>query len=114
MAVRPADTAPNRLDRRSEPRIAEDRALGIVFARDNLMRSVPIALVVGTVLFAINQADIAFRGQATSATWVKSGITYIVPFVVSNLGILHAHRSMHRVGSGHQPPTEQSGDHALR
>ncbi|MGH9267614.1 MAG: nitrate/nitrite transporter NrtS [Acidimicrobiales bacterium] len=51
-----------------------------------------IALIVGTVLFAINQLDVVLAGDATPATWVKSGITYGVPLVVSNLGILTATR----------------------
>ena len=29
-------------------------------------------------------------GDATTATWVKAGLTYGIPFVVSNLGILTA------------------------
>ena len=49
-----------------------------------------IALIVGSVLFAINQLDVVVRGNATAATWIKGGITYLVPFVVSNLGILTA------------------------
>ncbi len=62
--------------------------------RVNLARTVRIALVVGTVLFLINQADVVLQGDATTATWVKAGITFVVPFVVSNLGILHAYRAV--------------------
>ena len=46
--------------------------------------------MVGTVLFVINQLDVVVAGDATTATWVKSGVTYLVPFVVSNLGVLTA------------------------
>lgn len=31
--------------------------------------------------------------DATTSTWVKAAITYVVPFCVSNLGILTATRS---------------------
>jgi len=46
------------------------------------------ALCVGTVLFAINHLDEVWRGHATTATWIKSAVTYLVPFVVSNIGLL--------------------------
>ena len=52
-----------------------------------------IALVVGTVLFCINQLDVVLRGDATTLVWVKSAITYLVPFGVSNAGVLVASRA---------------------
>lgn len=45
-------------------------------------------MVVGTVLFVINQLDVVLSGKATTTTWVKSAVTYLVPFIVSNLGVL--------------------------
>jgi len=51
-----------------------------------------IALVVGTLLFCINQLDVVIRGEATTVVWLKSALTYAVPFVVSNLGVLTASR----------------------
>lgn len=56
--------------------------------REHLRRTVPIAIVVGSVLTAINQLDVILGGGATAATWVKSGANFLVPFVVSNLGLL--------------------------
>lgn len=47
-----------------------------------------IALVVGTLLFCINQLDVVIRGDATTVVWLKTALTYVVPFVVSNLGVL--------------------------
>ncbi|MCA1680517.1 MAG: nitrate/nitrite transporter NrtS [Actinobacteria bacterium] len=47
-----------------------------------------IALVVGVVLTAINQLDVILAGDATAATWLKSALNFVVPFVVSNLGLL--------------------------
>ncbi len=52
----------------------------------------PLALVVGTVLFVINQLDVVMSGDATTRTWVKSGVTYVVPFFVANCGVLTATR----------------------
>jgi hypothetical protein len=46
-----------------------------------------IALVVGAVLFCINQLDVVARGSATTAAWVKTGVTFLVPFCVSNAGV---------------------------
>lgn len=54
----------------------------------HLRRTVPIALVVGLVLTAINQLDVILAGDATTATWIKSATNLLVPFVVSNLGLV--------------------------
>ncbi len=53
----------------------------------NLSRCIAAAVIVGTVLFFINQADVVFGGRATAATWVKIGLSYLVPFFVANYGI---------------------------
>ena len=53
-------------------------------------------MLVGTLLFAINQLDVVVRGDATAAIWIKAAVTYLVPFGVSNVGVLIA---SHRRGS---------------
>ncbi len=58
----------------------------------NLSRCIVAALIVGTILFFINQADVVFGGRATAATWVKIGLSYLVPFFVANYGIVLASR----------------------
>jgi hypothetical protein len=68
-------------------------ALGIVLLREHLRRTVRIALVVGTILTLINQADVIAGGDATGLTWVKVGLNFCVPFVVSNLGLLAGKRA---------------------
>ncbi len=68
-------------------------ALRICFRREHLRRTVKIALVVGTVLTLINQLDVILKGDATSLTWVKAGLNYCVPFIVSNLGLLAGKRA---------------------
>lgn len=65
-------------------------ALRVVAYRPHLRRTLLTALVVGTVLFAINQLNVVVGGHATEIVWLKSGLTYSVPFVVSNVGILIA------------------------
>lgn len=52
-----------------------------------------MALFVGTVLFCVNQLDVVLRGDATTVVWIKAAITYLVPFTVSNAGVLIASRT---------------------
>jgi hypothetical protein len=67
-------------------------ALRVVFLPTTLRRTIPIALVVGTVLSLINQAGVVFGGEATLVTWLRVGANYLVPFCVSSLGFLSATR----------------------
>ena len=60
----------------------------VVLHPPHLLRTVLIALVVGTVLFAINHLDEVLSGKATRTIWIKIAVTYLVPFTVSNLGLL--------------------------
>ncbi len=56
--------------------------------RRHLRRTIAIALVVGAVLTAINQLDVILRGETSSAVALKVVGNFLVPFVVSNLGLL--------------------------
>jgi hypothetical protein len=67
-------------------------ALAIVLWPTHLKRTAATAAVVGTILFAINQLNVVIEGHATPVVWVKAGVTYLVPFTVSNIGILIATR----------------------
>lgn len=53
-----------------------------------LRSTLAVALVVGTVLFAINQLDVVLAGRATGRVWLKTALTYLVPFLVANYGLL--------------------------
>ena len=55
-----------------------------------LRRSGLIALVVGTILTAINQGDVLLAGQWSPAFAWKLPLTYAVPFIVATLGALGA------------------------
>ncbi len=68
-------------------------AFAVVSYRPHLRKTVTIAFVVGTLLFCINQLDVVLRGDATPAVWIKSAVTYLVPFAVSNAGVLVASRA---------------------
>ncbi len=63
-------------------------ALAVVLLRRNLRRTVRIALVVGVILTTINQGEVIASGQATAATWIRCGLNFVVPFIVSNAGLL--------------------------
>ena len=53
-----------------------------------LQRSVGIAVLVGTVLTAINQGDALLAGRWTGALAWKIPLTYVIPFVVATWGAL--------------------------
>jgi hypothetical protein len=72
------------------------QALAICMRREHLRRTLRIALVVGIVLTLINQADVIIGGDATAITWMKVGLNFCVPFVVSNLGLLAGKRAERR------------------
>jgi hypothetical protein len=55
--------------------------------------SFPVALVVGTLLCAVNQgADLA-GGGLDVATLVRVAANYAIPYVVASIGYLSAHRT---------------------
>jgi hypothetical protein len=61
---------------------------------EHLRSTIRIALVVGIVLTLINQLDVIVDGKTTAVTWVKCGLNFVVPFIVSNLGLLSG-RDLH-------------------
>jgi hypothetical protein len=68
-------------------------ALRICLQPGHLRRTLTIAIVVGTILTAINLGDVILQGEATSTTLAKAALNYVVPFIVSNLGLLAGARS---------------------
>jgi len=65
----------------------------VVFHRVNLSRTVPTAIVTGLVLLLINQLEPLLRDPGSMATWVRSGLCFVVPFCVSNVGVLMVSRT---------------------
>lgn len=57
-------------------------------------RSLAVAVVVGTVLNAINQGDVLLAGGGLD--WLKAGLTYLVPFCVASYGAYCACRLRER------------------
>lgn len=56
-------------------------------------RSLAIALVVGTILTAINQGNIILGGEFPAALVWKIPLTYVVPYCVATVGALLNARS---------------------
>lgn len=50
--------------------------------------TIRVAVVVGMALFAIDQLDVVLAGKATWVTWLKAALTYLVPFLGANYGLL--------------------------
>ncbi len=70
-----------------------NEAISVCCRRANLRRTVRIAAVVGVVLTTINEGDLLVTGKASPATAIKIGLNFVVPFIVSNLGVLAGDRS---------------------
>jgi hypothetical protein len=58
----------------------------------HLRRTIGIAIVVGLILTAVNQLQVILDGRVTLATWLRCGANFLIPFVVSNLGLLSGRR----------------------
>ena len=67
-----------------------------VFSRPSLSRCVPIALAVGTLLSLVNQGSVIFDGAATTATWIRVLVNYLIPFCVSSAGFYSSQRTLRR------------------
>jgi len=48
-----------------------------------ILRSLKVAMVVGTILVFINHADVIFNGELTVSHLIKIILTYCVPYCVS-------------------------------
>jgi len=66
--------------------------LRLFLAGATLRTAWKVAAVVGTVLSAVNQGSVITDGDATPVTWVRVGVNYLVPFLVSSVGFLSACR----------------------
>ena len=63
-------------------------ALRVCCRWNHLKATGGIALVVGTWLTFINQADVIAAHGLDAALWIKIALNYLTPFVVSNAGLL--------------------------
>jgi len=78
---------------RSRPDAHREPPLAIAFERGIVVRSLKVALVVGSVLVAINQGDRILAGGAPD--WLKLVLTFCVPYCVATYGAVTARRDRH-------------------
>jgi hypothetical protein len=55
--------------------------------------SLPVALVVGTLLCAVNQGAALLAGDVDAVTLARVVANYAIPYLVSSVGFLSAHRT---------------------
>jgi hypothetical protein len=63
---------------------------------DILRRSLRVALLVGSLLVAINHGDHLLSGELSATGWLKIALTFLVPYGVSTYASLSAIRSGRR------------------
>ena len=54
-----------------------------LFNREFMPTAFRVALVVGSVLFAINHGTALVRGNMTRDRWISAVLTYLVPYAVN-------------------------------
>ncbi len=67
------------------------QALGLFLRGRTARTAAPVAVIVGTVLSAVNLGDVLLAG-AGPGTWVRVAVNYLVPFCVASIGFLSARR----------------------
>ena len=66
----------------------------LIICRGRTLPSVwRIALVVGTLLTAVNQGAVLLSGQVGAVTLARVVANYVIPYTVSSLGLLRAYRT---------------------
>lgn len=78
-------------------------ALAYCGRRQHHRRSVTTAIIVGLVLTAISQGAVLLDGAATTSTYARCALIFVVPFVVTNVGLL-----------GGRPRPSRATSHELR
>ena len=64
--------------------LIDRRALNNCLSAKTIRRSAMVAVIVGSILVAINQGDAIWAGSGVN--WWKLALTYIVPFFVASYG----------------------------
>ncbi len=66
------------------------QALHLVLTGQTFRTAGPVALVVGSILSAVNEASDIIDGTVTAATIVRIVVNFVVPYAVASLGFLMA------------------------
>ena len=73
------------------------------------IRGLKFAIVVGPILIAINHGDAILAGELESASYVKMGLTFMVPYAVScfsSVGAVLSHDTSPSERTSPQPGPE--------
>ena len=68
-------------------------ALRLVLTGHTLRPAGPVALVVGTLLSAVNEGSVILGAQVSDVTFTRIAVNYAVPFLVASIGYLLACRT---------------------
>ena len=63
---------------------------GLACTAPVVRRGLKFAVIVGTILIAINQGDAILAGELTRTNYLKMALTVVVPYVVSVLSSVSA------------------------
>lgn len=66
-----------------------------LFNRQFAPSALRVALIVGTLLFAINHGSALARGKMTRGRWASAALTYLVPYAVNIHGQLASKKRDH-------------------
>lgn len=67
-------------------------AMALLLSGATVRTCLPVALIVGTVLSLVNQADVVLQGMVGAGVILKVAVNYAVPFLTSSTGALLAVR----------------------
>lgn len=81
-------------------------AFGLFLRGYTVRTAVPTAVVVGTILSAVNEGAVLVGGHPGVGTWVQISINYLVPFLVASVGYIAARRRSHHTHGDSSPPSE--------
>jgi len=69
------------------------QAAALVLTGATFRTAFPVALVVGTILCAVNQGSTLLAGDVDTPTALRIVANYAIPYLVSSLGFLSAYRT---------------------
>jgi hypothetical protein len=69
--------------------------LRLALQRSVVKRALKYAIIVGTILIAINHSDAILKGEITRGRLFRMLLTVLVPYVVSTLSSVGAMRERH-------------------
>jgi hypothetical protein len=85
-----------------------ERFLALALSSRVVRRALLYAVVVGTVLIAINHGDALLAGDVSAGRWWKMGLTVLVPYTVSTLSSVGALRSVAAEPAAREPRSQRT------